>query len=71
LSKLQPSASTGTQAADFRSRTSQYSRMGTKQHPTAPAQSTSEVIKDKSKTTLAQVLSHIFEKAINVQYAEF
>jgi len=45
--------------------------MGTKQHPANPTTLDNEVIKDKSKLTLAQVISHIFEKSINIQYQEF
>lgn len=42
--------------------------MGTKPHPTLISK---EIIKDKSTISLGQVLCHIFEKAINVQYHEF
>lgn len=61
--------SSSVTANDFRSRTSQYSKMGTGK--TQVASQDTEVFKDKSKLTLAQVLSHIFEKAINVQFQEF
>ena len=49
--------------------------MGTKSthqaSATAHLPDSTEVFKDKSELTLGQILSHIFEKAINVQYQEY
>jgi hypothetical protein len=51
---------------EYREKHSQYSKQGPKQLLISK-----EIIKDKSQVSLGQVLCHIFEKSINVQYQEF
>lgn len=62
--------SIGTSSADFRNRTSAYTRQGTKPHPNAQQQDSQtwqkDVFPDRSKMTLGQILSHVIEKAINI-----
>lgn len=71
ISEREPSKTSAQQAvipsSDFRSRTSQYTKMGTKSHP----QSEPETSLQDSAVSFAQVFSHIFEKAINVHFQEF
>ena len=72
LSRL---SSTGVNSSEFKARTSQYNKVGTKPHPASSSQSQMEireVVKDRHPSlSLGQILTHVFEKAINVQYHEF
>lgn len=53
--------------SEFREKHSQYGKQGPKQNVFI----TKEIIKDKTTVSLGQILCHLFEKAINVQYQEF
>jgi hypothetical protein len=61
---------TGTGSDNFRDRTSLYNSQRTKAHPNNQQQD-KEVILDKTRLSLGRILSHLFEKAINVQYQDF
>lgn len=51
-------------ADEFKQRNSQYNKMGTKPHPAQKESSAAYL-------TFGQILVHLFEKAINVQFQEF
>ena len=51
---------------DFRDRVSKYGNQGIKSQLISK-----EIIKDKKQISLGQILCHVFEKAINVQFQEF
>jgi len=61
---------TGAGSDNFRDRTSLYNSQRTKAHPNNQQQD-KEVILDKTNISLGRILSHLFEKAINVQYQDF
>ena len=47
--------------------------MGTKPYPSSSSNSQmdKDVVKDKTVMSFGQILSHIFEKSINIQYQEY
>lgn len=69
-----PGSTSAVSSQDFRSRTSVYGRQGTQAPASSSKQTgstTTDVFKDRNRLTLAQVVAHLFEKAVNVQYHDF
>ena len=67
--------SSGVNSSEFKARSSQYTNIGIKPYNTPSSISNQkvdkEVVKDKSHMSFGQILSHLFEKSINVQYQEY